>query len=113
MFLLSLLFRQLLKSNYDDTVLGDQVVHRFQQISLGFKQSNVDQARKSFSSVTAKPNSTVAAIVAESRRNKFFKSLLPSQATLLVVPAVLMDHWEVNIFIGFMIYIVSSLMTLG
>lgn len=86
----------MLNVNYEDAVLREKVVQRFQQKLLEFKQSNVEQAKKSFSSVNSKPNSAVAALVAETRRTKFFKSLLPSKATLLVVPAVLMDHWEVR-----------------
>lgn len=86
----------MLRSSSEDTISVDRVIQRLRAKALEFKEHNVEQARKYFSSVASKPNSAVAALVSDARRIKFLKSLLPSKATLLVVPAVLMDHWEVR-----------------
>lgn len=59
-----------------------------------FKSNNVRSAKKSFSSAVAKPNSSVASILEERSKTKLIDSLVPSSATLLVVPSVLLPHWE-------------------
>lgn len=53
-------------------------------------------AKKSFSNPIAKANSGLAALIEESKRLRFIKTLVPSRGTLVVIPSVLMDHWEVR-----------------
>lgn len=61
-----------------------------------FKRSQVDIAMKSFSRASAKPDSMVAALIERNNAEKLRKALLPSSGTLMVVPAVLVDHWVVS-----------------
>ena len=61
-----------------------------------FKQSQIRVATKSFSRASAKPDSTVAALIEKTNSEKLRRALQPSSATLLVVPAVLVDHWIVS-----------------
>jgi len=58
-----------------------------------FKQSQLETAIKSFSRSSAKPDSIVAALIEKTSNEHLKHVLLPSSATLLVVPAVLVDHW--------------------
>lgn len=66
-----------------------------------FKRSQLETAIKSFSRASAKPDSIVAALIEKTSNEHLKHVLLPSSATLLVVPAVLVDHWVVSLFLIF------------
>ena len=59
-----------------------------------FKVEQVKSAKKSFSRATSKPNSSVAALVEKTQRDNLQNALVQSSGTLLVVPSVLLEHWE-------------------
>jgi hypothetical protein len=61
-----------------------------------FKAKQVQSAKKSFSRSSAKPNSSVAALLERRNYEDLLSSLKPTAATLLVVPGTLLDHWEVS-----------------
>jgi hypothetical protein len=61
-----------------------------------FKAKQIQAAQKSFARSSAKPNSTVAALIEEENRKRVLDSLVPSSGTLIVVPGVLMEHWQVG-----------------
>jgi len=63
-----------------------------------YKERMLASAKKSFSNSRAKPNSALASLIEESKRLAFLKSLVSSRGTLIVIPSVLMDHWEVRAF---------------
>lgn len=63
------------------------------------EQFKVDQlyvAKKSFARSSVKPNSAVAALIEKRNQTLFLQSLVPSSGTLIVVPSVLMEHWQVR-----------------
>jgi hypothetical protein len=68
----------------------------FLKMANNFMQKQIQLAKKSFARASAKPNSTVAALVERNNRIKLQKSLIPSSGTLLVVPGVLLEHWQVS-----------------
>lgn len=68
----------------------------FRNEIYSFKRSQVDIAMKSFSRASSKPDSMVAALIERNNAEKLRKALLPSSGTLMVVPAVLVDHWVVS-----------------
>ncbi len=59
-----------------------------------FKQNQVQSAKKSFGRASSKPNSSVAALVALDNKVKLHNALIQSSGTLLVVPSVLLEHWQ-------------------
>lgn len=61
-----------------------------------FKAKQVQSAKKSFSRSSAKPNSSVAALLERRNYEDLLSSLKPTAATLLVVPVTLLNHWEVS-----------------
>jgi hypothetical protein len=61
-----------------------------------FKAKQIQAAQKSFARSSAKPNSAVAALIEEENRKRVLDSLVPSSGTLIVVPGVLMEHWQVG-----------------
>ena len=61
-----------------------------------FKRGQIEIAIKSFSRSSSKPDSMVAALIEKNNAEKLRRALLPSSATLMVVPAVLVDHWIVS-----------------
>lgn len=63
-------------------------------------------ARKSFSNAKSKPNSRVAALIEEEARQRLLDSLIPSAGTLLVIPPVLMEHWQVRCFVQMRFWLV-------
>jgi hypothetical protein len=75
---------------------GQRLVGVFRSQINEFKQSQIGIAIKSFSRASAKPDSMVAALIEKTNSEKLQRSLLPSSATLMVVPAVLVDHWMVS-----------------
>jgi hypothetical protein len=62
-----------------------------------FKQKQIMVAKKSFARASAKPNSAVAALVESNSRLKLKNSLVTSSGTLVVVPSVLLEHWQVGL----------------
>ena len=68
----------------------------FRSQIIEFKRNQIEVAIKSFSRASAKPDSIVAALIEKSNSENLKNSLFPSSATLLVVPAVLVDHWMVS-----------------
>eukprot|EP00536_Pseudo-nitzschia_multiseries_P002557 jgi/Psemu1/183755/e_gw1.34.143.1 len=73
-----------------------------------FKRSQIQVAIKSFSRASAKPDSIVAALVEKTNSEKLKNALVASSATLLVVPAVLVDHWmeqlKLNVDVAYCTY---------
>jgi hypothetical protein len=67
----------------------------FRYMVQDLKERKIIVAKKSFAKASAKPNSTVAALVVRNNRLKLKKSLASSAGTLLVVPSVLLEHWQV------------------
>jgi hypothetical protein len=65
-----------------------------------FKADQLRAAKKSFARASAKPNSAVAALIEKRDRALFLQSLVPSSGTLIVVPSVLMEHWQVRYMFG-------------
>ena len=61
-----------------------------------FKVKELQAAKKSYGRAQSKPNSSVAALIEKRSRDCFMQSLVASSGTLLVVPWVLMQHWEVR-----------------
>jgi hypothetical protein len=68
----------------------------FKGMVEAFKRKKVGVARKSFSRSARRPDSEVAAFVEKTNLERLNDALLPSCGTLLVVPAVLLDHWVVR-----------------
>mmetsp|Transcript_33377 Transcript_33377/g.80752 ORF Transcript_33377/g.80752 Transcript_33377/m.80752 type:complete len:1956 (-) Transcript_33377:162-6029(-) len=66
----------------------------FRRESKELKAKTIKTAKRSFSRAAAKPNSKVAALVEKNKHAKMKNSLRQSSSTLLVVPAVLLEHWE-------------------
>lgn len=85
--------------NLVDSVIYDAAYRlndAFREKVSEFKHKQVQVAKKSFARASAKPNSAVAALVERNNRLKLKNSLVPSSGTLLVVPSVLMEHWQVS-----------------
>jgi hypothetical protein len=61
-----------------------------------FKREQLSSVRSSFLNPGLKPNSSVAVLKQKQSEAEFRKSLLPSSSTLLVIPLVLMEHWQVS-----------------
>lgn len=68
----------------------------FRSEITAFKRSQIEVAIKSFSRASARPDSMVAALIQKNNNEKLRRALLPSSGTLMVVPAVLVDHWMVS-----------------
>ena len=75
---------------------AQRLIIRFRSDINGFKRSQIEIAIKSFSRVSSKPDSMVAALIQKNNAEKLRKALLASSGTLMVVPAVLVDHWMVS-----------------
>ena len=69
----------------------------FTALVTQFKSEKTKSAKKAFSSISAKPDSSVAAILAERANDELLDSLYPSSGTLLIVPNPLLKHWEEQI----------------
>ena len=61
-----------------------------------FKAKQVQTAKKSFSKASAKPNSSVAALLEKRHSEELLNSLKTTTGNLLVVPGTLLNHWEVR-----------------
>jgi hypothetical protein len=72
--------------------LSEDMLEDFQILVGYFKMTQVQSATKSFSSSSARPNSSVAAILERRARKDYMDSLIPSAATLLVVLDTLWSH---------------------
>lgn len=72
-------------------------VHLSTETMRDFKESQMRSARKSFSNANSRPNSRVAALIEKEDCRRLVSSLVPSKATLLVIPNVLMEHWKVRV----------------
>jgi len=68
----------------------------FAELVEQFKAKQVQTAKKSFSKASAKPNSSVAALLEKRHYEELLSSLKPTAANLLVVPSTLLNHWEVS-----------------
>jgi hypothetical protein len=77
-------------------VAATELISKCDEILRPFKADQVRSAKKSFSNATAKPNSSIAAILEKRAKAEHLDSLLTSKATLLVVPGYLLNHWEVS-----------------
>lgn len=82
--------------NDDVYELAKDMLADFKLLLSEFKTSQVQSATKSFSSSNARPNSSVAAILERKALKEYMDSLIPSAATLLVVPETLLSHWVVS-----------------
>lgn len=82
----------------DDPVyeLAEDMLSEFEEVVRAFKEKQLRSATKSFSNPNARPNNAVAAILNRQIRKKYVESLIPSAATLLVVPDPLLAHWVVS-----------------
>lgn len=77
--------------------LADHLIQVWDETITAFKRSQMRSVRRHFSSVASKPNSQVATLIDKEKKEKLYRSLVPSSSTLLVVPAVLLDHWQSQI----------------
>ena len=68
----------------------------FRTLVKEFKAKQLQAAQKSFARSSAKPNSAVAALIEEENRKRVLDSLVSSSGTLIVVPGVLLEHWQVR-----------------
>ena len=74
-----------------------KLLNRFQQdLLVQFKQEQLGSLRSSASNISLKPNSSVALLLQKKSEQEFQRSLIQSSTTLLVIPNVLMGHWEVR-----------------
>ena len=85
------------KKSEDDLQFAAYLIDHSRELVGAYKARMLASAKKSFSNPLAKPNSNLASLIEESRRLKFVKSLVSSRGTLVVIPSVLMDHWEVSV----------------
>ena len=67
---------------------------KFKELVQTFKESQTKSAKKAYGSITSKPDSSVAAILAERANDELIDSLYPSSGNLLIVPNTLLKHWE-------------------
>ena len=79
---------------------AQRLTSKFRSLVEQFKLNQINTAQKSFAKASSKPNSAVAALVDERNRKRFLESLVPSSGTLIVVPGVLMEHWQVMGVVG-------------
>jgi hypothetical protein len=85
-----------------DDVEQDRLKNIFSRSLQDFKHTQLASARKSFSNANSKPNSIVAALIEDENKKRLIGTLVPSKGTLLVVPAVLLEHWKVSVVAMFM-----------
>ena len=67
---------------------------KFKELVEDFKKAQANNAKKAYSSISANPDSSVAAILAEKANEALISSLYPSAATLIIVPNPLLKHWR-------------------
>lgn len=74
------------------------LLDRFQlELLVQFKQEQLGSLRSSASNTTLKPDSSVALLLRQKYVQEFQQSLIQSTSTLLVIPSVLIEHWEEQI----------------
>ena len=79
--------------------VAKNLLDRFQRdLLVQFKQEQLGSLRSSASNTSLKPNSSVALLLQKKSEQEFQKSLIQSSTTLLVIPNVLMEHWEVSLW---------------
>lgn len=97
---INLCFRNAMLYNppeHDVHKAAKRLSQKFTELVAQFKSEKTKNAKKAFSSISAKPDSSVAAILAERASDELLDSLYPSSGTLLVVPNPLLKHWEEQI----------------
>jgi len=62
-----------------------------------FKRVQLKSAKKAFSNSSGRHAHRVSSIIQHQARRRLLDALIPSSGTLLVIPRVLMDHWQVSI----------------
>lgn len=67
---------------------------KFSVLVRTFKDNQTKNAKKAYGSITSKPDSSVAAILAVRANDELVDSLCPSSGNLLIVPNTLLKHWE-------------------
>ena len=67
---------------------------KFKELVATFKSIQTKNAKKAYGSISSKPDSSVAAILAERANDEIIDSLCPSSGNLLIVPNTLLKHWE-------------------
>ena len=67
---------------------------KFKELVATFKSIQTKNAKKAYGSISSKPDSSVAAILAERANDEIVDSLCPSSGNLLIVPNTLIKHWE-------------------
>lgn len=75
---------------------ADKLLKAFTTLVDEFKAKQVQTAKKSFSKATAKPNSSVAALLEKRHQEELLDALKPTAGNLLVVPSTLLNHWEAS-----------------
>ena len=94
-----LCFRNAMVYNPEDHeihIAAKTLLHRFQrELLVQLKQEQLGSLRSSASNTSLKPNSSVALLLQKKSAQEFRSSLIQSSSTLLVIPHVLMEHWEV------------------
>lgn len=81
-------------SNSEIHITAKRMENEFLETIKEFKHKQVQTAKKSFGRASSKPNSTVAALVERDNQMKLQNALMQSSGTLLVVPSVLLEHWQ-------------------
>ena len=82
-------------SDHEIHLAAKSLLKRFrEELVEHFKQDQVGSVRGSVSNIAMKPNSAVAVLLQQKSQREFNSSLIKSRATLLVIPQVLMEHWE-------------------
>jgi hypothetical protein len=72
--------------------ISGALLEGFREIIAEFKEQQVQSAKKSRSNAS----SEVASLLEKQKCYTFIQSLVPSSATLLVIPRNLMDHWQAS-----------------
>jgi len=67
---------------------------QFKILVQEMKDRQMRSAKKSFSNNSGRHKSRVAGYIAQQTQQKFIESLVPTSATLIVIPSALMGHWR-------------------
>jgi hypothetical protein len=68
----------------------------FDGLLSSFKASMVNTAKRRCASTNAQSFSRLGALLNYQFQQKFLRSLVPSSSTLIVIPNVLLEHWQVS-----------------
>lgn len=74
-----------------------RLLSEFRALVSELKRSQLKSANKSYSNANGRHRSRVAAAIAKQARERFLSYLAPSCGTLIVIPRVLMEHWQVRL----------------